>query len=116
MSAFTERVGEIAQQPAVFALGVGVANGMLAVIRDKPITPRAAAITAAVIAAGELALVAELPEDQRPEMVPFVLWTMFGTYVGLAGFVSWEEGEPSFYQKLGENIGDWVGDQKRLPA
>ena len=116
MSVFTERVGEIAQQPAVFALGVGVATGLLAMLRDKPITPQAAAITAAGIAAGELALVYELPPDERPEMIPFVLWTMLGTYAGLAGFVSWEEGEPSFYQQVGENIADWADERALEPA
>lgn len=89
-------------------MGVGVANGVLAVVRDKPISPRAAAITAAVIAAGEVALIYDLPADERPDMVPFILWSLFGTYVGLAGFVSWENGEPSFFEKVGEGLADWA--------
>jgi hypothetical protein len=108
MSVLTDRIAEIAQQPAIFAMGVGVANGMLAVLRDKPITPQAAAITAAVIAAGELALVYELPEDERPDLVMFTLLTILGTYAGLAGFVSWEYDQPSLYTRMGEGIVDWA--------
>jgi hypothetical protein len=104
------KVGEIIQHPAVFALGVGVANGVLAAVRDKPVTPMAAAITAAVITAGEIALIFEEPE--RPPLLPFAAWTVAGTYAGLYGFVSWKEGEKPIIQRAGESIADWYYERQ----
>jgi hypothetical protein len=99
-------VGDIAANPAVFAMGVGVANGVLAAVRDKPISPSAAAITAAVIAAGEVALVYDVPLEERPNLVNLGLWSVVGTYVGLAPFVSWKPGEPSMIQRAGESLAE----------
>ncbi len=106
------RLAELAAHPGVFAMGVGVANGVLAAVRDKPVSPLAAAITAGVIAAGELALVYELPPEERPDMLPFTLWSIAGTYVGLAPFVSWTHGEPSIVQRTGEDIAEWYYERQ----
>lgn len=97
-------VAELVKHPGVFALAVGVANGVLAAVRDKPVSPNAAAITAAVIAAGEVALVYELPERERPDLLELGLWSILGTYAGLSLFVSWQEGEPSLIQRMGESL------------
>jgi hypothetical protein len=99
-------VAEIIAHPAIFAMGVGVANGLLAVVRDKSVSPNAAAITAAVIAAGELALVYDVPLEERPDLFTFGLWSIAGTYAGLAPFVSWKAGERSLIQRAGESIAE----------
>jgi hypothetical protein len=109
------RLAEIAAHPMTFAIGVGVANGVLAAVRDKPVSTKAAAITAAVIAAGELALVFELPDEERPNMTEFAIYTMTGTFLGLAPFVSWREGEPGFLQRTAEDVADWYSERQLGP-
>jgi hypothetical protein len=98
----TSAVAQIVTHPGAFALAVGVANGLLAAARDKSVSPNAAAITAAVIAMGEVALVYDVPLEERPNLLTFGLWSIAGTYVGLAPFISWTPGEPSWVQRAGE--------------
>lgn len=92
---------DIAQQPATFAIAVGVVNGVLAVARNKPVTPNAAYITAAVIAVGEVALVAELPPDKRPDLWRFGTVSFLGTLAGIAPFAEWG-GKRSAIQQIAE--------------
>jgi len=110
------RLAELAAHPLVFAVGVGVANGVLAAVRDKPVSKQAAAITALVIAAGELALVFELPDEERPSMTEFAIFTMTGTFLGLAPFVSWREGEPGFLQRAAEAWADRASESQLEPV
>ncbi len=103
---------QLAQHPAVFAIGVGVANGVLAAVRNKPVSPTAAYVTAAVIAAGEVALVRysdeweRMPPAQRPDMWRLGIYSALGTMVGLALFVSWQAGKPSYIQRAGERLAE----------
>ena len=96
-------MAQVAASPAVFAIGVGIANGVLAAVRDKPISPRAAYATAAVLAAGEAILIMDLPDSERPEYVPFVTQTALGVLLGISPFVSWN-GEKPPLQRIGEAI------------
>lgn len=109
---------QLAQHPAVFAVGVGVANGVLAAARNKAVSPTAAYVTAAVIAAGEVALVrysdewTMTPPAQRQDLRRLAVYSALGTMVGLALFVSWKPGEPSYLQRAGERI----AEKAPLPA
>jgi hypothetical protein len=109
-------VAQMAGHPGTFAFGVGIANGVLAAVRNKPISPNAAYITAGVIAAGELALVAELPPDQKPDMVRLGVWSLVGTLAGLALFTEWQPGQPSLVQRAGERLADIASERALGPA
>ena len=95
---------QVARNPVVFATGVGVANGVLAAARNKPVSLTAAAVTAGVIAAGEVALVYELPDYDRPRMTKLFGYSILGTFVGLAPFISWQAGQKSWVQRAGEAL------------
>lgn len=80
-----------AAHPAIFGLGVGVVNGALAKMRDKPVTVRGALATAVVLALGEAVLAwDETTEarDGRPAAWIGVLSGM-GVMAGLALFTDW---------------------------
>jgi hypothetical protein len=104
--AWQDRIAEIAANPMVFAAGVGVANGVLAVVRDKEFTPNAAYITAGVIAAGEVALILDLPESERPNLTKFFFQSALGTLIGISPFVSWTPGSRSLLQWAGESLAE----------
>lgn len=97
-------LSQVAAHPMVFAIGVGVANGVLAAVRDKPVSTRAATATAAVLAAGEVVLVMDLPEAERPDLSKFALHTAIGVMLGMAPFVTWTPGEPSMVKRMGESL------------
>lgn len=105
-------IAQMAAHPGVFALGVGVANGLLAAVRNKSLSPNAAYVTAAVIAAGEVALVRYSHEWEsglaRPDLARLGLWSLVGTMAGLALFVEWEPGKPSYIQRAGEALAERV--------
>jgi hypothetical protein len=96
------RIAEIVANPFIFAITGGVANGVLAAVRDKPVSMSAAWITALTIAAGELALVYELPEAERPSLGMLFAHTVAGTFVGMAPFISWQKGQKSWLQQAAE--------------
>lgn len=97
-------MAQVAADPMVFALGVGVANGVLAAVRNKPVSQMALYATVGVLTAGELILVAELPPHERPDMKMFALKTALGVFTGMAPFVAWEKGEKSMVQRAGEAL------------
>lgn len=99
-------MAQIAADPMVFAFGVGIANGVLAAVRGKPVSPMALYATVGVLTAGEVVLVAELPPHERPDLKLFSLKTALGVFAGFAPFVSWEKGEKSVIQKAGEALAD----------
>lgn len=109
-------VAQLAAHPGVFALGIGVANGLLAAVRNKSLSPNAAYVTAAVIAAGEVALVRYSHEwetgAQRPDLNRLAAWSVVGTIAGLALFVSWKPGEKSYVQRAGEALAERVPQPK----
>jgi len=93
---------QIAADPMVFAIGIGIANGVLAAVRNKPVSQRAMYATAAVLAVGEAILL--LDEPNRPPLGAFMAKTAIGVGVGLAPFVSWKPGDKSAIQKAGEAL------------
>ena len=90
----SDRLAEIASHPAVFAFGVGIANGVIAALRNKPFDTESALITAGVISVGEVALVRGLPPHQRPDLARFGSVTFLGTLAGLVPFTSFAGGKP----------------------
>lgn len=96
---------QIAEDPMVFAIGIGVANGVLAAVRNKPVSQRALYATAAVLAVGEAILL--LDEPERPPLAAFMAKTAIGVGLGLAPFVSWQPGQKSSIQRAGE----WFADR-----
>lgn len=100
-------MSQVAANPLVFAIGIGIANGVLAAVRNKPVSQRALYATAAVLAMGETILVLDEPEEERPDLAKFAGMTALGVFIGLAPFVSWHPGEKSSIQKTGE----WFGDK-----
>jgi hypothetical protein len=102
-------IKEFAQHPMTFGAGAGVANGVLAAVRNKPVSPNAAIITSLVVALGEAALVYEVPKDQREPLLDLGIKSLVGTFIGLAPFVSWEPGQKSAVQRSGEYLGDKLG-------
>lgn len=109
-------IRELVEHPTVFGVGAGVGNGVLAAVRDKPISPTAAVITSVVVALGEVALVYSIPEDEREPLLDLGLKTVAGTLIGMAPFISWQEGDPSAVQKVGEYLGDALSDTQQLLA
>lgn len=102
-------VAQIAADPLAFAVGIGVANGVLAAVRNKPVSQRALYATAAVLAVGETILI--LDESQRPPLAAFMAKTAIGVFLGLAPFVSWTPGEPSLIQRAGESLANRASAQ-----
>lgn len=100
-------MSQVAANPLVFAIGIGIANGVLAAVRNKPVSQRALWATAAVLAAGETILVLDEPAEHRPDLLHFAGMTALGVFLGLAPFTSWTAGEKSAIQKTGE----WFGDK-----
>ena len=90
---------DIVTHPSGFGVGVGIANGLLAEARGLPFNSRSAVITALVIGAGEAALAAELPANQRRPIVEIGLYSALGTLIGLWPFVS-SKGSKSLVQQL----------------
>lgn len=108
-------MAQVAASPAVFAIGVGIANGVLAAVRNKPITARAAYATAVVLAAGEAILIMDLPDTERPEYTPFIVQTALGVLLGISPFVSWN-GEKPPLQRIGEAIANRASAAKEAKA
>jgi hypothetical protein len=71
--------------PAVFGVGVGVANGLLATMRNKPVSIRANVVTALVVGAGEAVLL-----EDKSKVVTYGLLSALGASLGLALFTRWD--------------------------
>lgn len=98
LQALQEISSGLTTHPLTFGVGVGVANGLLAEGRSLPFTTRSAVITALVIAAGEAALAAEVPNRTR-SLVEIAGYSAIGTLVGLWPFVG-SNGNKSMVQQL----------------
>jgi hypothetical protein len=95
---------ELATHPTTFGLATGIANGVLASVRNLSVSPRAAVVTALVIAGGEAALAAEVPKEKRRTLPEIAGYSAIGTVLGLWLFVS-NKGEPSLIQRLAPSRG-----------
>lgn len=97
-------VSRLAGNPFVFAMGVGLANGLLAKMRGKSITPKAAIYMALILGAGEAALASEEPAEERTNTVSSIGWmSILGVFVGIAAFTNWT-GAPSSSSSSGGGI------------
>lgn len=112
---------QLVQHPGVFGIGVGVANGVLAAARNKPVSPMAAYITAGVIAIGEVALVRYdptwdiTPIGKRANLWHVGIYSFLGTMAGLALFIS-REGRASPIQRAGERLGERAAKRAEEPS
>lgn len=88
------QASDLVNHPFSFAIGVGIANGLLAKARDKSIDPLTATTLAAVLGLGETALVMYEPKEVRGKFMSKMslmevgLWSCGGLLVGLLPFVT----------------------------
>lgn len=83
-------VSTLFNHPFSFAVGVGAANGLLAKMRDKPITPTAVLYLAVILGLGEAALASEEPEEERHTSVSATaFYSVLGVFAGVALFADW---------------------------
>lgn len=79
---------DLVNHPFSFAIGVGVANGLLAVGRGKSIDKPTAITLSLILGLGEMALVAFEPESERPMSLTAIgLWSVAGVAVGVMPFI-----------------------------
>jgi len=79
---------DLVNHPFSFAIGVGVANGLLAVGRGKSIDKPTAVTLSLILGLGEMALVAFEPESERPMSLTAIgLWSVAGVAVGVMPFI-----------------------------
>jgi len=90
---FVSPLREVATHPAIFGLGVGAANGFLAVARDKRLSVRATLATSAVLAVGEAILAMDETPEQRQGRPPMLVGALsgLGVLLGLAAFTNWQQ-------------------------
>lgn len=89
---------DLVNHPFSFAIGVGVANGLLAVGRGKSIDKPTAITLSLILGLGEMALVAFEPESERPMSLTAIgLWSVAGVAVGVMPFIKEHHvvGEPA---------------------
>jgi len=77
-------ISDVTKHPAVFGAGAGIANGMLATVRGKPMSVAANLVTASVIGISEGML-----SDQPQNAVPIALLSAIGAATGMAAFTRW---------------------------
>jgi peptidoglycan/LPS O-acetylase OafA/YrhL len=108
-------LAELVTHPAVFGFAGGAIAGALAAFRGMPVSPKAAIVTSLVTAGGELALVYDLPEGQRPNLPALAAWSAGGTLAALALFVSWTPDGKGLLQQIAESVADRMS-AKPLPG
>lgn len=82
-----EALKALAHNPVIFGIGVGIAHGLIATMRKKPVTKRATLVAALVTGAGEAALV---ESDDPMTLLRYGLLSAFGATLGLAVFTRWD--------------------------
>lgn len=81
-------VMELVSNPGVFGFAAGVGNGLLATVREKPMSLTANLVTAAVIGVSE----GILTED-RERAFSIGMLSSLGASAGMAPFTRFQEGE-----------------------
>lgn len=82
----------LVDHPFSFAVGVGVANGLLAVGRGKKIDVPTALTLSAILGLGEAALVMYEPESERHYSLTMIgVHSVFGVLAGVLPFVTFGE-------------------------
>lgn len=87
---------EIVNHPTTFGVGVGVANAVIAKLRNKPLTARGTLLTVAVLGIGETILAADETVEARQGRTPAFVGILsgLGVLVGLALFTEWKKTGP----------------------
>lgn len=79
---------DLVNHPFSFAIGVGVANGLLAVGRGKNIDLPTAITLSTILGLGEMALVVYEPESERTRSLASIgAWSVAGVMVGVMPFI-----------------------------
>ena len=79
---------DLVNHPFSFAIGVGVANGLLAVGRGKNIDLPTALTLSTILGLGEMALVMYEPESERTRSLASIgAWSVAGVMVGVMPFI-----------------------------
>jgi len=80
---------DLVNHPFSFAMGVGVANGLLAVGRNKKIDMPTALTLSAILGLGEMALVMYEPESERSHSLQVIgVYSVLGVLAGLLPFIT----------------------------
>lgn len=77
-------VSELVSHPGVFGAGAGLANGVIATVRAKPMSVTANLVTAGVIGVSE-GMLSDKPENA----VPIAILSALGAIAGMAPFTRW---------------------------
>ncbi len=88
----SQAVRAFVAHPITFGAGVGVANAILAKLRDKPLTARGTLLTVAVLGVGEtiLAMDETLAARQGRTAAGVGILSGLGVLIGLALFTEWK--------------------------
>jgi len=79
---------DLVNHPFSFAIGVGVANGLLAVGRGKSIDLPTAVTLSTILGLGEMALVIYEPASERTRSLAAIgAWSVAGVMVGVMPFI-----------------------------
>lgn len=79
---------DLVNHPFSFAIGVGVANGLLAVGRGKNIDLPTAITLSTILGLGEMALVVYEPASERTRSLASIgAWSVAGVMVGVMPFI-----------------------------
>lgn len=91
----------IVNHPFTFAVGVGLANGALARIRDKRVDLPTAVALATILGLGEMALEYFTPPEKLHHSLPMIgVFSVLGVAVGLAPFVELSPSEAEYLRGI----------------
>lgn len=94
-------VKTLLNHPFSFAVGVGLANGLLAFARQKKIDFKTAATLSVILGLGEAALVMYEPEEERGEhsLSSIAVLSVAGVMLGVAPFIEWSPRVPAEHKQ-----------------
>lgn len=84
---------DIVSNPAIFGVAAGIANGLLATVREKPISVQVNLITAAVIGISEGVL-----SEDRDAAVSVGFLSAVGAAAGMAAFTRFDPSERAIFE------------------
>jgi hypothetical protein len=93
---------ELVEHPAALGVAVGIANGVLAAVREKPMSVTANLVTAAVVGISEAVLV---PDESR--RVSVGLLSAIGAAAGMAAFTRFDPKKRAILESSSTAIGEY---------
>jgi hypothetical protein len=111
-------VKTLLNHPFSFAVGVGLANGLLAFARQKKIDFKTAATLSVILGLGEAALVMYEPEEERGEhsLSSIAVLSVAGVMLGVAPFIEWSPRVPAEHKQKVLPLAAGPGDPAETPA